>query len=189
MKIKEVRLVTLSRRCSKKSVPHMLPKYCEKYLIKRYCLVKWKWTLHSLAWYFSCYWQKCNYRKLVPNSSLLTNISVEHLLMFFSEEIIVIILIGENKNAKTLGRFKFFTSFMEFQPTIFFTNCFWKNRRPCAQKKICRLEIHDLKILKAPKRWWRQKLSTFSCTELFPFFHSETAFSRNKLPWKQITII
>ena len=28
-KIKKVRLVTVSRRCSKKSVPHMLPKYCE----------------------------------------------------------------------------------------------------------------------------------------------------------------
>ena len=70
-KIKKVRLVTVSRRCSKKSVPHMLPKYCENYLIKRYCLVKLKWILHSLAWYLLWNWQKCKYRKLVPRSSLL----------------------------------------------------------------------------------------------------------------------
>ena len=54
--------------------------------------------------------------------------------MYFSEEIIFIIVIGENKNAKGLNSFKYFTNLTELLVTIFLTNCFWKGKRPCAQK-------------------------------------------------------
>ena len=52
MKIKKVILVTVSWRCSKKGVPNILPNHCEKYLLKRYYLVKWKLSCYSLACIF-----------------------------------------------------------------------------------------------------------------------------------------
>ena len=128
MKIKEIRLVTVSRRCSKKSTKILWKKPHKKKWLSKVKMSSSHGIFHGIS-------RNASTKRWCWIVLCWTNISVAPLLMYFSEEIIFIILIWENKNTKTLNRFKLFYKFYEIATNHFPYELFLKEQKTLCLKK------------------------------------------------------